>query len=59
LFLTGSFLFFGAAKASAQTYYVANAGNDACDGTSSTIGTSGHCAWATIAHVKYGSGEHL
>ncbi len=29
---------------SATTYYVANAGNDSCNGQSQTIGTSGTCA---------------
>jgi len=40
------------AQADAATYYVANAGDDACDGTSQTIGSSGACAWKTIAHVN-------
>ncbi|MDB5266511.1 MAG: hypothetical protein JWN89_326, partial [Parcubacteria group bacterium] len=41
--------------ASAATYYVANAGNDSCDGTSQTIGTSGSCSWKTIAKVNTSS----
>lgn len=36
-------------------YYVANAGNDACDGKSSTIGSSGSCAWKTISKVNSSS----
>ena len=44
--------FMSATHASAATYYVANGGNDACDGTSSTIGSSGSCAWKTIAKVN-------
>ena len=40
------------AKASGTTYYVANAGNDACNGTSSSLGSSGACSWQTIAHVN-------
>ena len=53
LFLMGGFFVFGfGAKASAAMYYVANAGNDSCDGTSQTIGSSGACAWKTIAKVN-------
>jgi parallel beta-helix repeat protein len=55
LIISGSFLFFGIGKANAATYYVANAGNDACNGTSPTIGTSGNCAWQTIAKVNSSS----
>jgi hypothetical protein len=36
----------------ATVYYVANAGNDSCNGTSSSLGSSGACAWKTIAHVN-------
>ncbi|MDB5254230.1 MAG: hypothetical protein JWL80_296, partial [Parcubacteria group bacterium] len=45
-------LSFHITQASAATYYVANAGNDSCDGTSQTIGTSGSCSWKTIAKVN-------
>jgi len=38
--------------AEGATYYIANAGNDNCNGLSSTIGTSGNCAWQTITHVN-------
>ena len=40
------------APAWATAYYVANAGNDSCNGTSSTIGSSGACAWKTISKVS-------
>lgn len=50
LFLFSFFVF--SAKAYAATYYVTNAGNDNCDGTSQTIGSSGHCAWQTISKVN-------
>jgi hypothetical protein len=36
----------------AATYYVANVGNDSCDRTSETIGSSGTCAWKTISKVN-------
>lgn len=53
LLFCASFLFFGVVtKAQAATYYVANAGNDSCNGTSQTIGSSGTCAWKTISHVN-------
>ena len=38
--------------ANATVYYVANAGNDSCNGISSSLGKSGACAWRTIAHVN-------
>jgi hypothetical protein len=38
--------------ANATVYYVANAGNDSCNGTSSSLGSSGACAWQSIAHVN-------
>jgi len=34
------------------TYYVDNAGNDSCDGTSQNLDLSGSCAWQTIAKVN-------
>lgn len=46
------FFFVFSARANAATYYVANAGNDNCDGTSETLGSSGHCAWQTISKVN-------
>jgi hypothetical protein len=48
--------------AGATTYYVANAGNDSCNGTSSSLGKSGACAWQTIAHVnahKFNPGDSI
>jgi hypothetical protein len=45
-------LFLPTAQAHAATYYVANAGNDACSGTASTIAASGTCAWKTLAKVN-------
>lgn len=36
----------------ATTYYVANAGNNSCNGTAPVIGSSGACAWKTIAKVN-------
>lgn len=38
-----------------SVYYVANAGNDSCDGKSPVISTSGTCAWKTIAKVNAAS----
>jgi hypothetical protein len=32
-------------------YFMAPNGNDACDGTTTTIGSSGHCAWASPNHA--------
>ena len=49
--VTGGF-FMSVTHANAATYYVANGGNDACDGTSSVIGSSGTCAWKTVAKVN-------
>jgi len=46
------FLFFGlTTKASAATYYVDPGGNDACNGLSQSLGSSGTCAWLTIKHA--------
>jgi hypothetical protein len=48
--------------ANATVYYVANAGNDSCNGTSSSLGSSGACAWQSIAHVnahKFNSGDSI
>lgn len=53
--LTGfivSIFFTSVIHANAATYYVANGGNDACDGTNSVLGSSGSCAWKTIAKVN-------
>lgn len=33
---------------SGVTYFVNPAGNDNCNGTSASLGTSGNCAWATV-----------
>jgi hypothetical protein len=33
-----------------HTYFMAPNGNDSCNGTSSAIGSSGNCAWATPNH---------
>ena len=35
----------------AATYYIRTAGNDSCNGTSATLGSSGACAWKTITHA--------
>jgi hypothetical protein len=48
-------LFFVTSSVSAATYYVANAGNDSCNGISQTIGSSGSCAWKTVAKVNASS----
>lgn len=32
-------------------HYMAPTGNDACNGTTTTIGTSGNCAWRTPNHI--------
>jgi hypothetical protein len=48
-------LFYLTAFVEAASYYVANAGNDSCNGTSSVLGTSGACAWATISKVNVSS----
>jgi len=46
-------LFFGIGESvSAATYYVANTGNDNCSGTAQTLGSSGTCAWKTLAKVN-------
>jgi parallel beta-helix repeat protein len=41
-----------AVQTQAATYYVSASGNDACNGTSQAIGTSGSCTWKTIAKVN-------
>lgn len=57
--LVGGFLFLPSkinqARAAGTNYYVANAGNDSCDGKSQAIGSSGACAWKTIAKVNSSS----
>jgi hypothetical protein len=55
IFAVLEFLYPKQAKADSTTYYVANAGNDACDGKSQTIGSSGACAWKTISKVNSSS----
>src|SRR5208337_4134799 len=34
-----------------HTYFMAPTGNDSCNGTSTAIGSSGNCAWATPNHA--------
>ena len=47
-----SFFFLAHTSVYAATYYVANAGNDSCNGQSQTLGSSGACSWKTIAKVN-------
>ena len=57
---TAAFISFGLNNPSASgsqpftalhTYYMASNGNDSCNGTSPTIGSSGNCAWASFNHA--------
>lgn len=46
------FLLFAQTASAASVYYVANLGNDACNGLSQVVAASGTCAWKTIAKVN-------
>src|SRR5215831_4207242 len=40
-----------------HTYFMAPNGNDSCNGTTTTIGTSGNCAWLTPDHTGLVCGD--
>jgi hypothetical protein len=62
--LTGIMLSVVGREAFAATqYYVRTNGNDACNGTSSSGGSSGTCAWRTVQyavdHINCGQGDDI